>query len=62
MTVRDYDMEKRQRNIDAIDRLVEELAKSKQTKNPKLSKIDARVSVWQEHPKLVLAHRLASNQ
>ena len=60
--MRDYEIEKRQLNIKVIDQLVEDLAKQKQSQTPGLSKIEARVSVWREHPRLVLAHRLASNQ
>ena len=45
--------------LDAIDNLVETLAKQKQTKE-KLSRTEARVKVWSEKPELVAAWRLAS--
>jgi predicted kinase len=49
-----------QAEYDKTDNLVELLAKSKETKNPKLSRTEARVKVWHEKPDLVAAWRLAS--
>ena len=65
MNMRDYQVEKRQRNAAVVEDLVEKLAVQKmavfaKANMPPMSLAEAKTKVWLENPNYALAWRLAS--
>ena len=64
--MRDYQVEKRQRNAAVVEDLVEKLAVQKmavfqKANMPPMTLAQARAKVWLENPSYALAWRLAAN-